>query len=53
MRDFAITIGTYPGILFGIRSYNVHGESNRIDHVLYLPLIDICLTIYRNNKDKD
>jgi len=36
--------GIFPGILFGIRSYE-DGEF-QIDHVLYLGFIDICLTLY-------
>jgi len=40
-----LSFGTYPGFLIGIRSYV---ESYRTNHVLYLPLVDICLTIYKN-----
>ena len=39
-----IHIGYYPGILFGIRSYKMKGYD---DHVLYLPLVDFCLTVYK------
>jgi hypothetical protein len=36
-------IGFYPGFLVGIRSYEM--EDGKI-HVLYLPLVDLALTIY-------
>jgi len=39
-----LSTGIFPGILFGIRSYE-DGEF-QIDHVLYLGFIDICLTLY-------
>lgn len=41
-KDWSISLGTYPGILFGIRSY--HGDTHH-QHVLYLPFIDIALEI--------
>jgi hypothetical protein len=40
---WSIELGFYPGFLIGIRSYDM--EDSKI-HVLYLPLIDIALTIY-------
>jgi len=44
MRSYEISIGLYPGILFGIRSYY---EETFVEHVLYLPLIDLCIKIER------
>ena len=41
-RGWSLTIGFYPGILFGIRSYH---EKDFSTHVLYMPLIDIALEI--------
>jgi len=43
-NDWSLSLGTYPGILFGFRSYV---EKTRSNHVLYLPFVDICLTIYK------
>ena len=43
MKDWELSIGTYPGFIIGIRTYK---QSNRTDHVLYIPLFDLCLTIY-------
>jgi len=43
--NWALSIGLYPGILLGIRSYI---EQDYVQHVLYLPFIDICLEIEKN-----
>ena len=37
-------LGMFPGLLFGIRSYE-DGDF-QVEHVLYLGLFDICLTLY-------
>jgi len=44
--QWEISFGFYPGILLGMRSYST---PNYYDHVLYMPLIDICLTVYKYN----
>jgi hypothetical protein len=41
-RYWSLTIGFYPGILFGFRTYE---EKDFNTHVLYLPFIDIALEI--------
>ena len=43
MRPFEISIGTYPGIVFGFRTYpGVDAEGNEVcSHVLYMPFISI------------
>ena len=54
MKDWDLSIGFYPGILIGVRTYKYKGKSlnvenpkiNKTDHVFYLPLIDLCITIY-------
>jgi uncharacterized membrane protein len=43
--DWEFSIGFYPGFLFGFRTYV---ERKRVNYVMYLPLVDFCLTI--NNK---
>ena len=48
--SWEITVGFYPGILVGFRSYE--GE-DRNNHVLYLPFIDICLTIIKEGYEPD
>tara|TARA_X000001316_G_C918043_1_gene32212 strand:- start:545 stop:712 length:168 start_codon:yes stop_codon:yes gene_type:complete len=52
MNNWELSLGLYPGILLGIRSYYNGQESNGVeDHVLYLPFIELCLTIYRDGKE--
>ena len=41
-KDWELSVGFYPGILLGFRTY---AEVNKSNHVLYLPFIDICLSI--------
>ena len=41
-KGWTLTVGLYPGILLGARTYN-YAESDL--HVLYLPFIDIALEI--------
>lgn len=43
-RYWSITIGFYPGILFGFRTYE---EPTFITHVMYLPFIDFAIEIDR------
>ena len=48
--SWEITIGFYPGIVVGFRSYEGNDRNN---HVLYLPFIDICLTVLKNVDESD
>ena len=41
-KSWSLSIGIYPGILFGIRTYE---EKDFNTHVLYLPFIDFALEI--------
>lgn len=41
-RYWTITLGFYPGVLFGYRAYQ---EAFQTTHVIYLPFIDIALEI--------
>jgi len=43
MRNWDLSVGLYPGILLGMRTY--HGI-NKTSHVFYLPLVDLCIDIY-------
>jgi len=43
--NWTLTIGLYPGILIGFRSYN---EEDHSIHVLYLPFVDIAFTIFND-----
>jgi len=51
INGWEISLGFYPGILFGVRSYD-YNETNTTDHVLYLPFVDLCLTIYKEEDDE-
>ena len=48
--SWEITIGFYPGIMIGFRTYP---QDDRNNHVLYLPFIDICLTVLKNVNEPD
>ena len=48
MKNIDISIGFYPGILLGVRTYK---NPLRISHVFYLPLIDLCITILNERTD--
>ncbi len=41
-KGWELSIGLYPGILLGIRSY-INKDYN--EHVVYLPFVDFCLII--------
>jgi hypothetical protein len=41
---WSIEIGFYPGIVVGIRSYE---EPDQTTHVLYLPFVDLALTVFK------
>ncbi len=41
-KSWELSVGIYPGILFGIRTYE---EETYYTHVLYLPFIDIAFEI--------
>ena len=40
-----LSFGLFTGVLLGYRQY-VDQEENKIDHVLYIFLFDICLSLY-------
>ena len=50
MRAWELTVGFYPGIIVGFRSYE---QDDRNNHVLYIPFIDICLTILKEGYEPD
>ena len=45
MKDWELSFGFYPGMLLGFRTYSEVGKNN---HVLYIPLMDVCLTTYND-----
>ena len=42
--NWEFSVGFYPGVLVGFRSYT---ERNKYNHVMYLPFVDFCLTIFK------
>tara|TARA_R100000541_G_C1874780_1_gene81424 strand:- start:629 stop:784 length:156 start_codon:yes stop_codon:yes gene_type:complete len=40
---WSMSVGMYPGILFGMRTYR---EKTSTEYVLYVPFFDISITIY-------
>ena len=40
--NWSLSLGFYPGILFGVRAYE---EKDRLTYVFYLPFIDIALEL--------
>ena len=47
--NWEFSVGFYPGILLGFRSYT---ERNKNNHVMYIPFVDFCLTIFKSKKRK-
>jgi hypothetical protein len=47
ISGWELSIGLYPGILFGVRSYQ---NEEVTDHVLYVPFLELVLTVYRGNE---
>jgi hypothetical protein len=43
MTGWELSISLYPGVLIGIRSYPEKGFT---EHVLYIPFIELCLTVH-------
>ena len=41
-NNWEISFGFYPGLLTGFRTYK---EELRTNHVIYIPFVDVCLTI--------
>jgi hypothetical protein len=41
-KDWSISLGFYPGMLLGMRTY--YGEEST-QHVIYLPFIDLAIEI--------
>jgi len=42
--DWEISVGIYSGLLLGFRTYE---EQLKTNHVLYIPFVDVCLTIWK------
>jgi hypothetical protein len=42
IKGWSISLGLYPGVLFGMRSYK---EKEYTTHVIYLPFVDLAIEI--------
>jgi len=42
-RNWSVSVGFYPGVLIGGRTYE---EENKVTHVFYLPFVDFALEIF-------
>tara|TARA_S200000501_G_scaffold358365_1_gene383046 strand:- start:581 stop:724 length:144 start_codon:yes stop_codon:yes gene_type:complete len=45
--DWEFSMGFYPGVLFGLRTYR---EQRKNNHVVYLPFVDFCLTTFKRKR---
>tara|TARA_R100001443_G_scaffold76675_3_gene84092 strand:+ start:538 stop:681 length:144 start_codon:yes stop_codon:yes gene_type:complete len=45
--DWEFSMGFYPGVLFGLRTYR---ENKKNNHVVYLPFVDFCLTTFKRKR---
>ena len=45
LTSWELSFGLFTGFLFGYRQY-VDQQENKIDHVMYVFLFDICLSLY-------
>ncbi len=43
-KFWSLEIGFYPGVVIGARTYE---EPEQTTHVLYIPFIDLALTLYK------
>tara|TARA_B110000977_G_C10800839_1_gene386225 strand:- start:343 stop:498 length:156 start_codon:yes stop_codon:yes gene_type:complete len=41
-KGWALSLGVYPGILLGFRTYR---QVDMVTHVLYIPFVDLALEI--------
>jgi hypothetical protein len=44
IKKWSISLGVYPGVLIGVRSYRY---SDMSIHVLYLPFVDIAIELFK------
>lgn len=50
MKKWSISIGFYPGVLLGIRTYS---EDQRSVTVLYLPFVDFAFEIEKDLEEEE
>jgi len=45
LQSWELSFGIFTGLIFGYRQY-VDEQQQKIDHVFYVFLFDICLSLY-------
>ena len=48
--NWSLSIGFYPGVLFGTRAYE---EDHSVTYVFYIPFIDIACLLYTSPSPRD
>lgn len=43
MKSWELSLGLYPGVVIGARTYINDGYT---EHVIYIPFVELCLAIY-------
>jgi len=43
-KNWSISIGFYPGLLIGMRTYD---EPDQVSYVMYIPFVDIALEVFK------
>jgi len=49
-KQWELSFGSFPGLLFGARTYEAEDCTS---HVLYIGFFDILLTVYNQEDDKE
>ena len=44
-----LSLGFYPGFVVGMRSYV---NNDTWEHVLYIPFIELCLTVFKDGPEE-
>jgi|TARA_R110001592_G_scaffold75852_1_gene229470 hypothetical protein len=48
-KNWSLELGSFPGFLFGVRSYQNEGFDT---HVIYIGFVDIALIVYNDPNEK-
>ena len=43
-KNWTLSVGFYPGLLFGLRTYD---EPEHSSYVFYIPFVDVALEVYK------
>ena len=48
MKSWELSLGLYPGIVVGARTY-INDSST--EHVAYIPFVELCLTVFKDGEE--